>query len=383
MQNYEIIIVGAGPAGTCTALHLVALDPNLAGRILLLDKAKFPRPKLCAGGVTNSADKILTQLGVNIDSPTKLVHTSKFVLPTGTLTLQQESHFRILRREELDYQLFQVAQRRGIITRDGEAVESVIFYSDRVIIRTSKNEYSSKIIIGADGANSTVRKLIGLSYASRSMVAMEIFAPTTQVSIPDLTDHMAIFDFTVKLKGIAGYCWVFPAIHKSVSTVSLGIIETSFNKSKRISLKSAFTSWLAENMPGRNTLDLQAHPAPRYEPRTPCSRYRALLVGDAVGIDPLFGEGITSALALGMLAAQSAYDALRNNDFSFSDYEMVIHSSLIGSMMRRRRAVAQRFYSSSPLSRRLQISDVLDWVTPMSPREVLATVSWEPLSSRV
>jgi geranylgeranyl reductase family protein len=382
MQSYEIAIVGAGPAGTSTALQLAALDPDLAGRVLLLDKATFPRHKLCAGGVTNSVDKILAQMGVNIESPNIPIHTSKFILPTGVLTLEQESHFKICRRDEFDHQLFRAAKERGVIGRDGEAVEGVILDSERVIIRTSKNEYSSKILIGADGANSTVRRLLGLSRASRVMMAIEIFAPAVQVLSPNLTHNTAVFDFTVKSKGIPGYCWIFPAIDKTLPMVSLGIIQSSNNRRRGVSLKSAFEHWLAGTMSNGNHLKLQAHPAIRYEPRAVCSQYRTLLVGDAAGIDSLFGEGITSALALGMLAAQSSYEALRSNDFSFSDYEQRVRSSLVGKMMRRRRTVARRFYNGYALERRsLQMANLLDWITPMSSREVLSTVTWAPSSS--
>lgn len=64
MQDFDIIIVGAGPSGCATALELTNLDPKLANRILLLDKAIFPRVKLCAGGVIKDADAVLRQLGV-------------------------------------------------------------------------------------------------------------------------------------------------------------------------------------------------------------------------------------------------------------------------------------------------------------------------------
>lgn len=108
MLNYEIIIVGAGPSGSATALQLSNLAPNLAGKVLLLDKAVFPRPKLCAGGVTMDAEMVLKQLGVNIDLPTVPIHTSRFILPAGSLTLNRQSHFRVFRREEFDHCLFQM-----------------------------------------------------------------------------------------------------------------------------------------------------------------------------------------------------------------------------------------------------------------------------------
>ncbi len=58
-EHYEIIVVGAGPSGSAAALQLANLDPNLAQRVLLMDKAIFPRPKICAGGLTKDAEFIL------------------------------------------------------------------------------------------------------------------------------------------------------------------------------------------------------------------------------------------------------------------------------------------------------------------------------------
>src|SRR5947209_6792810 len=154
MADYEIIIAGAGPAGSATALHLANLDPDLAGRVLLLDKAVFPRPKLCAGGVTADAELVLRQIGVNVDLPSVPIHTSRFVLPAGSLTVQRPSHFRVFRRDEFDNHLFQNVRERGVVTQDGETVEDIIRTSAEVIVRTLKDEYRAKVLIGADGANS-------------------------------------------------------------------------------------------------------------------------------------------------------------------------------------------------------------------------------------
>lgn len=68
MFTHEIVIVGAGPAGSAAALELANLDPGLAERLLLLDKAVFPRPKHCAGGLSVDTDSELRGLGVEIES---------------------------------------------------------------------------------------------------------------------------------------------------------------------------------------------------------------------------------------------------------------------------------------------------------------------------
>ena len=76
-----------------------------------------------------------------------------------------------------------------------------------------------------------------------------------------------------------------------------------------------------------------------------------LFVGDAAGVEPLFGEGIVSALAFGRLAARSAFEALGDLDFSFSEYEKRVSASSSGSLMRRRRMIARRLYARPKLAR--------------------------------
>src|SRR6267378_8583161 len=98
MLDYEVMIVGAGPSGCSAALELANLDKGLADRVLLLDKAVFPRPKLCAGGVSVDSDAVLRELHLEVDLPAVPVHTTQFLLPTGRLTFQHRNQFRVLRR---------------------------------------------------------------------------------------------------------------------------------------------------------------------------------------------------------------------------------------------------------------------------------------------
>lgn len=380
MLSYEIIIAGAGPSGTATALQLTNLAPDLASRILLLDKAVFPRPKLCAGGVTIDAEAVLRQLGVNFDLPAVPIHTSRFVLPAGCLTLQRHNHFRVFRREEFDNNLFQSARNRGVVTQDGESVENIIRSSHAVIVQTSKNEYRAKILIGADGANSTVRKLLGLHRSGRLMMALEIFAPVEQVVVSNWTDNMAVFDFSITSDGVPGYCWIFPTVYQGPPMLSLGIIGAPFGKAESVSLKTAFAFWLRKLGLDLDRFDLRAHPALRYEPRACCSKPRVLLAGDAAGIDPLFGEGITSALAQGTIAAEAAFDAIQKGRFSLSDYERRIRSSSIGALMRRRRLLARRLYTNPIFGKRYsQYAALLKWIALIDPHKRFGTVTWDPI----
>jgi geranylgeranyl reductase family protein len=378
MKEYDVIIVGAGPSGCSTAIELANLDPDRANRVLLIDKATFPRPKLCAGGITNEADAVLAQLGVRVDLPYKPIHLSKFVLPTGCLTFEQSHHFRVIRRDQFDNQLFQAAARRGIDTRDGESLKGIFPASDGVIIETSKDRYLTRVLIGADGANSTVRKSMGLKRGDRLMIALETFVPMAKTSIPGINDNSAIFDLSLARRGVPGYCWVFPTAHDGPPILSFGIMAAPFNKDELFELKAAFSEWLGEQGLDASQLSFQAHPALRYEPKAPSSAYRIVLTGDASGIDPLFGEGITSALALGRIAADATINSLRTNDFNFSKYERQIRTSRIGWMMRKRRLLARRLYSKPRFGiQYLQHEALFKWVSLLRPNKLGGRIEWK------
>ena len=145
------------------------------------------------------------------------------------------------------------------------------------------------------------------------------------------------------------------------------------------SLKTAFTGWLRQRGIDLHQFNLRGHPALRYEPRARCSKPRILLVGDAAGVDPLLGEGITSALALGTIAAQAALDAIRKGNFSFADYEKRIRASPVGTLMRRRRLLARRLYTDPTFGQRyLKYASLLKWVALFDPQRRFGTMTWEP-----
>lgn len=378
MQDFEIIIVGAGPSGCATALELANLDAGITSRVLLLDRSSFPRPKLCAGGLIKDADVVLERLGVHVDLPCHPVHISKFLLPSGCLTVRYPGHFRVIRRDQFDDCLFQTARQRGIVTKDGESVENITRTSREVVVRTSKNEYRTKIVIGADGANSTVRGLVNLRRNERLMIAIETFVPLSETDISGFSSNMAIFDLSVISRGIPGYCWVFPTVSEGSPVVSLGIMAAPFRKDETFQLRDSFATWLKERGVDAGRFEQKSHPLLRYEPRASASRERLLLTGDAAGVEPLFGEGITSALSLGIIAAQAASNAIRSNDFSFSNYEKQIRSSAIGKTMRRRRLLARRLYTKPRFGRRyLQYGALLKWVAFLRPETSTAKITWE------
>lgn len=350
MFTYDVIIVGAGPAGCASAIELANLNASLAERVLLIDKANFPRPKLCAGGLSIDTDSQLRALDVELDVRATPVHNTHFLLPTGRLIFTHQDQFRVVRRTDFDHALLQAAQARGVITHQDEAVLNVIADAKGVVVKTLKREYRTKILIAADGANSRIRVALGLSRTGRLMVAMEIHSPQADLKFHELRENMAVLDLRILNNGVPGYCWIFPSVNENFREVSLGLMAAPFRSHQFPSLKAVFLTWLQNFGLNLDESRMASHPCLRYETKAACSQERVLFVGDAAGVEPLFGEGIVSALASGRIAAKAAFDALQTEDFSFAGYEERVRSSAIGSLMRRRRMIARRLYENPKLA---------------------------------
>ena len=111
---WDVVIVGSGPAGSAAAIQLCERDRSMAARTLLLDRAQFPRHKLCGGGVVQRADELLGFLGVRVNVPSLPIHAVKFEHPGGTTIRRGLDLFRIVRREEFDDALVQAARALGV-----------------------------------------------------------------------------------------------------------------------------------------------------------------------------------------------------------------------------------------------------------------------------
>ena len=105
MREYDVLILGGGPAGLSTALHLAQLAPGLIPRILVLEKAHYPRPKLCAGGLLADAEVILRRLGLDVGEVPHVDAAAAHLDFAGKglgISLPGTHILRIVRRDEFD-----------------------------------------------------------------------------------------------------------------------------------------------------------------------------------------------------------------------------------------------------------------------------------------
>ncbi len=154
----KVAIVGGGPAGTTTALSLVAEAPELAGQIVLFEKARFPRDKPCAGAIGGRGDALLEAMGVVVDVPSVVIDGVSVRTREADVTVAPGRVGRVVRRIEFDHALARAAAARGILLRDGVAVEAIEDDGAAVHLETAAGAFKADVVVGCDGVGSLVRR---------------------------------------------------------------------------------------------------------------------------------------------------------------------------------------------------------------------------------
>jgi menaquinone-9 beta-reductase len=345
VATHDILIVGGGPAGCAAAIHAANLRPDLTDRILLLDKAQFPRVKICGGGVVRRADHLLQRMGIALDVDASSIHAARFVFPARAITIKRANMFRIVRRAEFDHALLQFAQSKGIHIRQEAPVLELQRSRDAILVHTPRETYRASVVIGADGANGITRRAVAAGRPRLSMVGLETFTDPVHSELGHRARHMAVFDFTCTMVGVQGYSWDFPAGADAMPLVNRGVFHSHISgRDSRLNLKSYLADSLRQRGIATDPGEIKGHPAHMYDPSVPCSAPRIVLAGDAIGVEPLLGEGISSALETGMMAAEAACRALATGDHSFRTYGAEIRASHRARSMLLKRRAAERFY---------------------------------------
>ena len=117
VQNVDVLIVGSGPSGTSTALHLVKSSPDWAKRIVVIDKAVHPREKLCGGGITHMGRNVLSRLGLTLEPRHFDVREARLLYQNKSYSLHGNPVFTVVRRDEFDHWLVQMCEKRGVPVR--------------------------------------------------------------------------------------------------------------------------------------------------------------------------------------------------------------------------------------------------------------------------
>ncbi|HET9006570.1 MAG TPA: geranylgeranyl reductase family protein [Actinomycetes bacterium] len=293
------MVVGAGPAGAAAALEARRRRPDAS--VLLVDKAAFPRDKACGDGLGPHAVDELAALGAaGVLDGYPPIRGLRLRSPSGMEVAGDPARpNHVVPRSVLDARLVAAAEAAGAELRRS-SVRRLEQHDGLVLV---DGELAARVVIGADGANSTVRRLLGApSNPDRALaIAVRGYAPAPAGRPEQLIAWVA--------EGWPAYVWSFPT-GTGVANVGYGLLRSRFH-GDRAELHQRLRDLLPEADP--DPASLRAHHLPFSSSRPPPGRGRVLLAGDAASlVNPLSGEGIYYALASGRLAARAALTAPRD-----------------------------------------------------------------------
>jgi geranylgeranyl reductase family protein len=328
-DDADVIVVGAGPSGATTAYYLAQAGLN----VLLLEKARFPREKVCGDGLTPRAVKALIAMGVDVGPGSGWLHNKGLRVIGAGMRLEMPwpeldsfpGYGLVRTRSSLDETLARRAQAAGAKLLEGVAVTGpVLDDAGRIIGVTADSEsgtargdsrsFRARVVVAADGNSSRLSVAMGLRKRDDRPLGVAVRTYYTSPRHDDdyLESWLDLWDGD---RLLPGYGWIF-GMGDGTSNVGLGLLNTSeaFGKTDyrellRRWLKSMPDEWgyVEEN----RTEPVRGAALPMGFNRTPHYHRGLLLAGDAAGmVNPFNGEGIAYAMESGEILARTIAQAL-------------------------------------------------------------------------
>ncbi|SEF31077.1 geranylgeranyl reductase family [Amycolatopsis pretoriensis] len=334
-QDAEVIVVGAGPAGSTVATYLARAGVD----VLLLEKTEFPREKVCGDGLTPRGVKQLIDLGIDTSEDAGWVHSRGLRILTGDLTLELDwpdltsyPPYGVSRtRHDFDDLLAKLAVKAGARLYERTTVTSAITNaSGRVVGVEAKVgpertpvKYYAPLVLACDGVSARLALSVGIQKnEKRPMgVAVRQYYKSPRHDDPFIEGHLELWDRSDPRdpKLLPGYGWAFPLGDGTVN-VGLGMLSTSASF-RNTDYRALLRQWLdgtpeewgyrEENAIGK----VGGAGLPMGFNRTPHYRDGLLLLGDAGGmVSPFNGEGISAAMESAQIAAEVVVQALARRE---------------------------------------------------------------------
>ncbi len=317
MKSYDVIVVGAGPAGATLGYELACRGLS----VLILEKEMLPRDKICAGGLPRRTAGLLDfDIGTVAERTTYGARIT-YRLGAECVKRHRRPFVYMVTRSSFDHMLIQKAQDAGATVIDGAEVEEVEADGRSAKVATTAGDFKARIVAGADGAKGMVAKSAGLMRGARLDLALQV-----EVSVD--ADEMARWDSLIgidegQLPG--GYGWVFPK--KDHLAVGVG-------GDARLSKKlKPYLEKMVHHVGIDEAGDIKGALMPMRGKGMAIQKGNILLLGDAAGlINPITREGIYYAMRSARLAAPVIAGALQSESIDLSEYQRAVDAQLMPSL---------------------------------------------------
>ena len=339
-QEADVIVVGAGP-GSATACYLARAGID----VLVLEKATFPREKVCGDGLTPRAVKALAGMGVPIGEQDGWLRNKGLRIIGGGVRLElpwpelssYPGYGLVRSRLDFDETLARTAQKAGARLLEGVTVTAPVLDDSGRIAGVQarptgqpdekERQYRARVVVAADGNSSRLSLAMGLGKRDDRPLGVAVRTYYTSPRHDD--DYLESWlDLWDRDRLLPGYGWIF-GMGDGTSNVGLGLLNTSASF-KNVDYRDLLRRWLA-GMPAEwgyteenRTEPVRGAALPMGFNRTPHYSRGLLLAGDAGGmVNPFNGEGIAYAMEAGELAARVIAEALARPDQAAT--EQVLH----------------------------------------------------------